>query len=459
MEYLRKVTMDRVSQSILSSILIRPGILKLIHQYLLLNYQIEDVWQFWKHNLPESGNGLCETGRAFLNTILQSNKSLPINYVMKVLSAVESFLVNREESSGDFARKLFWNMANAGHGNFGKTVHFWRSTLKNYGLPNVDLRYELFKSSDRTCRFICRNFHFEIVKESNDSSIFKAVFLFALKTHRGLFSPSFDCAQWIGARVKTMPLMFGLPEYDQVQIISDVRHPHEIVPEVTPITMEHPRPSMLGVKGKECSFRDFVNRIGLTRLHANVPAIQTEVVEVLEDYYCPKKKRIVLHKGCVYGAPVYLFKVTYAESRSQNPWDALAHILKITAKEKEIEIRTNVLHEKFLMQGDPSCAFLYDKRISYMFLNGKHLTRNIPAKILRKIIRQYLQDGTTEFERRWLLEDSDIVQDRTNPNLERRFRLLFGAFEHKCRHCCCFTRPTKGIIRFMPKGNITFDEQ
>jgi hypothetical protein len=459
MEYVRKDSIGSGSQSILANMLIRPGILKLIHQFLLINYQIEDVWQFWNNHLPGSGNSQRNTRRAFFNTILLSNKGLPIDYVMNVLTAVESFLVNREESSSDFARKLFWNMANAGHGNFAKTVYFWRSTLRKNGVGNVDLRHKIFQSSNRTCRFICRNFHFEIVKESNDRGIFNAVFLFALKTHRGLFSPSFDCAQWVGARVKTLPLMFGLPEYDQVQIISDVRELHEIVPEGTPVTVENSYSSILGVKGEKKSFREFVNRMGLSKLHDSFKAIQTEVMEVLEDYYCPTRKRIVLHKGCVYGAPVYLFKITYAESKPQNPWDALAHIIKTSAKEKELEIRINVLHEKFLMQGGPLCTFLYDKQSNCLFLNGRLLSRNIPAKILSKIIRQYLLDGTTEFERRWLLSDPDIVRDRTNPNLERRIRLVLAAFEHKCRHCCCFSRPTKGMIRFMPKGNITFNEQ
>ena len=77
MEYVRKDSIGSGSQSILSNILIRPGILKLIHQFLLLNYQIEDVWQFWNNHLPGSGNSQRNTRRAFFNTILLSNNDLP----------------------------------------------------------------------------------------------------------------------------------------------------------------------------------------------------------------------------------------------------------------------------------------------------------------------------------------------------------------------------------------------
>ena len=50
------------NRSVLSGISMRPGILKLIHQFLLQNYPLKDVWQFWDHSLTDSGNGSRGSG-------------------------------------------------------------------------------------------------------------------------------------------------------------------------------------------------------------------------------------------------------------------------------------------------------------------------------------------------------------------------------------------------------------
>ena len=377
---------------------------------------------------------------------------------MKVLAALELFLTNQGEGSNDAARKIYANQANIGFTDFGKAFRTWVLPLVEKNSQKVDIRDKILDLNNITWKRICRNFHFETIKKTKRGNTFNVMFLFALKNHNDLISLPFNCEQWIGVRVKTLPLMFGLPEYEHLQLISDVRAIGEIVPGAS-ITRGNAFSPTGAVKGKKYSFRDFIARRGITIPHCDSKSLRAEVVEVLDDYYCPERKRIVLHKGCIYGAPVYLFQVIYTKSKLLGPWEVVSHTLKIMEQEKELENRLKVKHEKFLRQGDSRCAFLYSKQSDSMFLNRKYLTRNVPAKIFRKIIRHYLRDGTTEFERRWLLDDNEIVPDRTNPNLERRFELLIAALKRKCPDCCCFTRPSKGVVKFVPKGKITFDER
>ncbi len=445
------------SRSVPSGISMRPGILKLIHQFLLQTYPVKDVWQFWNHNLTDSGNNSRDS-RVSINAILYSDKFVRVDYVMKVLAAFELFLTNQGKGSNDFARKIYSTQANIGFTNFGKAFRTWVLPLMEKNSQKVDIRDKILDLNDTTWKLICRNFYFETVKKTKKGNTFNVVFLFALKTRHDLISPPFNCEQWIGERVKTLPLMFGLPEYEQFQIISDVRNIDEIIPGASIITENDFLP-IRAVKGKKYSFREFISHRGITIPHLDARSLRAEVVEVLDDYYCPTRKRIVLHKRCIYGAPVYLFQVVYTESKLLSPWESVPHTLKIMEREKRLENRLKVKHEEFLKQGDSKCAFLYSKQSDSMFLNRKYLTRNVPAKIFRKIILQYLQDGTTEFQRRWLLDDAEIVQDRANPNLERRFELLVAALKRKCPGCCCFTRPSKGIIAFVPKGKITLDDR
>lgn len=408
-------------QSALSAIAIQPVILKLIHQYLLHNYPSKDVFEFWKNNLPTSKN--APTGmRAFFDSILKFHESQALHYVMNVLNSFESFHVDRGEGSEDLGKKLCTFMVETGAGNYGKMIHYCVSALKSNTFHQADMRQLILQLSDKNSKFLCRRLLSEVVKESNNKGLTKIVLLCALKTNGGLYCPPFDCDLWVGGRNKTAPLKFNLPEYEHVNIISDARAIRDIVPGAT-IVLEKDSSQINGVRVKKYAFGHFLTRSGLTIPILDESTISADVFEVLEDYYCPKKKRIILHKGCVYQAPVYLFEVIFARTIGQNIMKALSYAVNIMEKEKELELSTKILHEEFLKQGDSKCLFRYNKQSDTMTLNGKYFIRSVPAKILRKIIQKYVEqghDGGIEIERKWLLNDSDIVPDRTNPNLDAR---------------------------------------
>ena len=447
-------------QNALSGISIQPCILKLIHQYLLQNYPSKDVFEFWKNNMPASSNGPVEM-KAFFDLILNSQKSLPLHYVMTVLDAFELFHVDRGEGSEDLGRKLCTYMVKTGAGNYGKMIHYVVSALKSNTFHQADMRQLILQLSDKSSKYLCRKLLSEVVKESKNTGLIKIVLLCALKTRGGLYSPPFDCDLWIGGKNKTAPIKFNLPEYEHVNIISDARAINDVVPGAI-IVPENALSQMNAVRTKKYSFSLFLTSKGIAIKNLNDASLKKEVFEVLEDYYCPKKKRIILHKGCIYQAPVYLFEIIFAQSTGHNIMKALSYAVNIMEKEKKLEILTKSLHEEFLRQGDARCAFFYNKQTDTIALNGKHFIRSVPAKILRKRIQKYVEqghDGGIEIERKWLLNDAEIVYDRTNPNLERRFELIAEAFKKKCPECCCFKRPKKGVIRFEPKGQVSFEER
>lgn len=75
-------------------------------------------------------------------------------------------------------------------------------------------------------------------------------------------------------------------------------------------------------------------------------------------------------------------------------------------------------------------GFVYDSKNDEIFLNEELLVKNIPARMLRKIIQHYI-DGNTVFERKMFLNDTSIVLDRFNPGIEIRLkRLLLTIAEH-----------------------------
>lgn len=104
---------------------------------------------------------------------------------------------------------------------------------------------------------------------------------------------------------KAAPCMFGLPAIQTTNMLSDCRDPFEIV------WIEKDKPQKVGdyliqdgrTIGKFRSSNDFYKFHKLDLSEFEIP--EENSVEILEDYFCPLRKRVVLHKGCIYLAPFY----------------------------------------------------------------------------------------------------------------------------------------------------------
>lgn len=445
-----------------SSVLVRNDILKLLYAGMLLEMSTSLVRRFWQqHPLPrEEGAGSESELYEFL---WKEDHTTDVRYVMSVLNTVEPFLLAYDIDTLDFIRRTFQRI-NRGLLISPRFLLQWGKPYLQHFFEVRDIRPLILELLDFFTQKLAPGIVHSVIDEDTAGEWNHSTIMLMHagrddhareKTFAQRFPPH-DSELWIGMVVQLMPHCMSVEPFEELSILGDSRTIEEILEDRKVERTEN----MLVIDdnhcGAVCGFHEFCSNRGLDIARYGVP--DDPVVVAGKDYFCPDRERVVLHKGCAYGAPVCLYGLRYRRD-AEKPPDFLSGIIDDATGDMPITwARAQERHEALLEELERKCVVVYHSRDDSISVNGRHLTRSVPARILRRIVAEYSRSGKTVFEYREFTKDENIVFDPLSPNLGVRLKRLMSTLEQNCPELS-LTRPERGKLLLAPRDTVEYREE
>lgn len=410
------------------SIFVKNEFVKFLYAAMHLYLPVDKVREFWdKHYFTDHPK--LQNPVDFYKWIWTDEEYCRADFFVQVIESIEPYLNSKGFETPVFIRNALYTL-NRGLLFSPKSMFKWTSPFLEDFYSNEDLRYLLLTLVEYYSSILLPGMLHKTLKffdHKSDKTI-EAVILgtrFQQLPDNNIFNPlpPYDCELWTATIIQCMPAGIYLPPFEKLCMISDIRTAQNIVP----YAQYHNDFLLINQQryGKRCSFHDFCKRKNLFEELQQYNLPDFTVTEIFNDYYCLKRKRVVLHKECIYEAPVYLYSYIFKRS-SNKPKDFFSFIIDGTIKEKtdswiSVENRHNELLDTLSPQKILCKYHCSDDSIS---VNGKHLVKFIPAKILRYIISGYVKNNQIEFEYREFIKNPEIPLDTLSPNIAVRIQRL-----------------------------------
>ncbi len=393
---------------------IRNDLLKSLYIGMLQEIPSE-AGTFWKqHPLHLDDKTLSES--ALLEHIWDDDAQTPLEYVTRVLGALEPFLVKRGVATEEFINHIsYW--VNRGTFLHAKFFLLILNPLVSRLFSTSDVMSFLLQFTDIIGSKLVKGLSFPILKKQTLNG---KKHVYAMVRMNELLSQSltpWDGYLFSAKLLQSTPKVFGLPAYDAVELLCDARSVDKII-WVEDFELRDGVLFISGIRiGSVMAFSEFCTLHDLNLKSNTVAPIKG--VNVEKDYYCPERKRVVLRRGCFYGAPVYLFKIVYTLTIHTKKENYLEHAIEEATREDKSSLKTlEQQHLKLVELAKETVVIEYRSHEDIIFLSGKEMRRGISAKILSRILRENQKEGKTEFTFREFKYDKSLYHSPKNTGFE-----------------------------------------
>ncbi|MBD3321348.1 MAG: hypothetical protein GF350_09670 [Chitinivibrionales bacterium] len=446
------------------SVYIRNDVLKILYTGMLLEMKSADIRRFW-NQYPLPGFTLPDQEAAMYAKLWEEDSKARLEYVVTVLGATEQFLLSCDIDILDFIRRSFQRI-NRGMLISARSVLSWGKPFLGHLFSARDVRPLLlqmieFFTDKLAPGMVQRIVKHETVDDWNIGTMMlmhsspAGSFKLDKKTFAGPLPPH-DSEIWAGMIIQLLPHCMNIEPFEELFMICDSQKIEDVVWEGSVEFADNMLLIDDDYYGTCTTLHEFLRTRDISIEQYGVP--DTEVIVAGKDYFCPRRERVVLHKGCAYQAPVGMYGFRYRRNLKKPP-DFLAGIIdEATTDENELWSAARQKHEELLDEIAHKLRIVYHIKDESISVNGNHFIRSAPAKILRKIIGTYCETGQSQFEYREFIRDSSIIYDPVSPNLGVRLQRLIQSLEDSYPELKV-TKPRRGKIAFDASVKIEYGEE
>jgi hypothetical protein len=394
---------------------------------MLAEIRPEHIVEFFE-KIPMVMEGKRYEVRDLLNLFWNEKGMVNMDWNFHSIHPLEPFLVEKGYDALGFFRKMLHRNNRATYMP-GKVVLNWFYPVMDKFLTKYDPREMVLKMVTTYSENYVPGILHRRIKKTFEGDWIRSYMLFI--THkrfndRYVFNYDFI----VGEQIRAFPKMMDLPEFESIALLGDCQRIEDI------LWCDGLERNSKGIwsDGRQIAFPDryhaYMERGGFDIAKFNIP--DRPIMVAMEDIHCPKRNRQVIYKDCAYETPAYLSVIRHKKI-SDKDRKVLQHMLKDTMLEDELfSAEVCRSHDDLMKSLEKVSAFIYYPADESITLNGEHLVKGVPAKILRSLITAYLKDGRCEFEYREFKRDFEISLGQKNSNFEVRFYRLVEKLEEKC---------------------------
>lgn len=262
---------------------------------------------------------------------------------------------------------------------------------------------------------------------------------------------------WLEALVRYAPAFLSCSPYESIQTVCYQNTVAEILSKHNmPILINNKAISLNGrVIGQVAPFSEAIQKLGLSWSETSESSL--ECIRIDEEVIESGSGAVLLKRGSYYGTPANITKISYqAGVTHQDPFAKLMRSL--VRQEFDVWLPVQKAHEALLNAANDSVVITYYKSDDSISVNDHHLMRNVPARILRNLLREYTTTGREEYENREFKRDPEICMDPLRPNFESRLNRVVTHVEKVSKYFE-IQRHRRGGFRFKPNCRIVFKEE
>ncbi|WP_295678375.1 hypothetical protein [uncultured Fibrobacter sp.] len=426
--------------------------LQLIHIELLLSYSVKEILTLVKRD-PRFNVKL-------LNDLYFGDSVIDEETHRFIANNVVSWLYERGENPDEFIERIVKRCS-----DFEAIPS--RCVLRTY-LPYISSFYSCKDVRELCLEIIPKRYQFlkqaavlrnEVVAENREM-----LFTYKFETPSALVS---NPMRWIIGMFRVGPLLLGTPTYEHMNFLASQTSFIEAMENRLPVEMRDGDVYVNGeVVGKSTLFGECVKKCGIK--WEDERELEIGCVLATKDVIDPKTKTVLAKEGCFYGAPANILDVKFKANIScVEPFIKLMN--SVVKQEFEAWQPIQKAQEQLLDAMNDSVTIVYYKSDDSISVNSKHLMRNVPARILRNLLREYTATGREEYENREFKRDSAICMDPLRPNFESRLNRVIahingtddkdGKENEGVKKYFEIERHRRGGFRFVPKCKIVFREE